>query len=148
MMGNIQHAILRLLESAGPLPVRDVANRLELTACRAASCLHAGAQRGHIARLDDPERGKPVFSITRDGVKALTALECLQQRLDEKRHAPRRRPTSDEQAQRTESAQLHVAAPFIDPKFALLMARTLHSSHLPLNSSMRHKLAKIIQEAA
>lgn len=151
MMSSIQSAILRTLagHSAG-LPAAEIAHQLGTSVVRIASALYAAGQRGHVVRLDDSD-GESVFSITPSGIDALSALDILAQRMDEKRHPATRPPPPESQltqVRRAANAQRLKHVPEIDPRFALKIARILHKSNIPLDSHTRKTLSRIVQEAA
>lgn len=150
-MSSAQSLILRALagHSAG-LPASEIAHQLDTSFARISSALHDACQRGHVAKIADSD-GSAVFSITPAGINAVTALDILAQRMDEKRHPATRPPPPESQltqVRRAANAQRLKHVPEIDPRFALKIARILHKSNIPLDSHTRKTLSRIVQEAA
>lgn len=150
-MSSIQSAILRTLagHSSG-LPAAEIARKLGTSVVRIASALYAAGQRGHVVRLDDSD-GESVFSITTSGIDALSALDILAQRMDEKRHPATRPPPPESQltqVRRAANAQRGKCIPEIDPQTACAMARALHESKISLPYKLRQSVARIMREAA
>lgn len=136
---DIQTKILKTLADGDHLTMAEIAARLGVPFQRIAVLLYSARARGHVVRHEPVDGGKWVFGITRQGVTALTALDILQQRFDEKHHPERRQPPPDAgpdpQAERPRKP-----LPFIDPKFGIEMARTLHKSAVPLDARMRSRI--------